>query len=140
MKTRSTGITLIAVLYLILGLFSLAWSSIVFGVGGITLFFSSLFGQEAIAALASSGTWSGILGLVGAAVQIAVAVGLLKMAKWAWFLALLGVVITIVQGVVGIINGGFFAFICGGIGLIIPLIILFYLLKQTTREIFEVST
>ena len=64
---------------------------------------------------------SSIRSLVSA---IAVGIGLLKMKKWAWILALFGVGLTVVQGIVGIFGGGPFAFMCGSLGLIIPVAIL----------------
>jgi hypothetical protein len=89
-----------------------------------------------MAAYGESTAWSGFVGVVIAIVQIVVAFGLLGMAKWAWTLALVGAGLTVIQGVVGIINGGAFAFMCGSIGLVVPLIILFYLLSPAIRTAF----
>lgn len=139
MKKRPTGITVLAVIYILLGLFSLLWSGLVLGVGGISSMFGSLFGAESVVAFGSSSAWTGAIGIIAAVVQIVVAFGLLTMQKWAWTLALIGVGLTLVQGLVGMFAGGFFGFICGGIGLIIPIIILFYLLRQGTKEAFGVG-
>jgi hypothetical protein len=130
------GITLIAVLYIILAVLSLLWSGLVFGVGGLSSLFGGLFGADNVAAFGTSSAWSGFLGIVAALVQIVVAIGLLSLKKWAWILALVSVALTVVQGIVGIFGGGLFAFFCGILGLAIPVGILIYLLLPGTRRVF----
>ena len=136
---RPTGITILAIVYIILALLSLLWSGLVFGVGGLGSLFGGLFGAERIAALGTSGAWSGSVGILGAIVQLAVAIGLLSMKKWAWVLALIGVALTVLQGLAGVFSGGLFAFMCGSLGLLIPIIILIYLLLPGTRRVFGVG-
>lgn len=136
---RPTGITIIAVLYIILAVLSLLWSGLVFGLGGLGSLFGGLFGAENVAALGTSGAWTGFLGILTALVQIVVAIGLLSMKKWAWFLALISVALTVVQGIVGIFGGGPFAFMCGILGLAIPVGILIYLLLPGIRRAFGVQ-
>ena len=136
---RPTGITIIAVVYIALAVLSLLWSGLVFGLGGLGSLFGGLFGADNVAALGTSSAWSGFVGILAALVQIAVAVGLLAMKKWAWILALAGVALTVVQGIVGILGGGPFAFMCGLLGLAIPLGILIYLLLPGTRQVFGQS-
>jgi len=138
MEQRPAGITLIVTLFFILGGLSLLWSGLVFGWGGISSLFGSLFGAEQARAYGEAIAWSGFLGLISAVVQIVVAFGLLGMKKWAWILALIGVVLTVFQGVVGIFGGGAFAFMCGSIGLVLPVIILVYLLRPGIRSAFGV--
>lgn len=140
MKKRPLGITIIAALYIILGILSLLWSGLVFGVGGMTSMVGSLFGADAIASYGSSNVWSGTFGVITAIVQITVAIGLFTLKRWAWYLAMVALGLTIIEGVIGIFGGGFFAFACGGIGLIIPVVILIYLLRPHIREMFGVAT
>jgi len=140
MKKRPLGITIIAALYIVLGILSLLWSGLVFGVGGLTATVGSVFGADAISTFGSSNVWSGTFGMVTAVVQIVVAIGLFTLKRWAWYLAIFAVGLTAIEGVIGIFGGGFFAFVCGGIGLIIPIIILFYLLRPHIREIFGIQT
>jgi hypothetical protein len=139
MKKRPAGLTIIAVLFIILGVLSLLWSGLVFGVGGMTSMVGSLFGADAMASFGGSNVWSGMFGMVTAVIQIIVAVGLLMLNRWAWYLALIAVGLTVAQGIIGIFGGGLFAFICGGIGLIIPVFILFYLLRSHIREVFSIG-
>lgn len=133
---KPTGITLIAVMFIVLAVLSLLWSGLVFGLGGLGSLFGGLFGADNVAALSASNAWSGFVGILSALVQIAVAIGLLAMKRWAWFLALLGVGVTVVQGIVGILGGGPFAIMCGLLGLAIPLGLLIYLLLPGTRQAF----
>lgn len=133
---RPVGITIIAVLYIVLAVLSLLWSGLVFGVGGLSSLFGGLFGADNVAAFGTSSAWSGFLGIVAALVQIVVAIGLLSLKRWAWILALVSVALTVVQGIVGIFGGGLFAFMCGILGLAIPVGILIYLLLPGTRRVF----
>lgn len=136
---RPTGITIIAIAYILLAILSLLWSGLVFGVGGLSSFFGGLFGADNVATFGTSSAWSGFLGIITAIVQIVVAIGLLSMKRWAWFLALASVALTVVQGLVGIFGGGPFAFMCGILGLAIPLGILIYLLLPGIRRAFGVQ-
>ena len=136
---RPTGITIIAIVYIVLAVLSLLWSGLVFGLGGMGSLFGGLFGAENVAALGTSGAWSGFLGIVAALVQIFVAIGLLSLKKWAWFLALVSVALTVAQGIVGIFGGGPFAWMCGILGLLIPIGILIYLLLPGIRKAFGVQ-
>jgi hypothetical protein len=139
MKERPVGISIIAVAYILLAIFSLVWSGIVFGVGGLTSLFGGLFGAESVAAWGASSGWAGFVGIFAAAVQFVIAFGLLAMKRWAWFLALIGVAITVIQGIIGVFSGGPFAFMCGILGLLIPIGILVYLLLSSTRQAFGIG-
>ena len=136
---RPTGITLIAILFIVLAVLSLLWSGLVFGVGGLSSLFGGLFGADNVSDFGTSSAWSGFVGILGALVQIAVATGLLAMKRWAWFLAMVAVAVTVLQGLVGLFAGGLFGFMCGGLGLIVPVIILVYLLLPGTRQVFGVG-
>jgi hypothetical protein len=140
MEKRPVGISIIAVAYIVLAIVSLLWSGLVFGVGGLSALFGGLFGAENVAALGASSGWTGFVGIVVAIVQMVVAFGLLAMKKWAWILALVGVVLTVVEGIIGLFSGGPFSFMCGSLGLIIPIIILVYMLLNSTRRAFGVGT
>jgi uncharacterized membrane protein (DUF2068 family) len=118
---------------------SLVWSGLVFGLGGLGSFFGGLFGADNVTALGTSSAWSGFLGILTAVAQIVVAIGLMGMKKWAWFLALASVALTVVQGIVGIFGGGPFALMCGILGLAIPVGILVYLLLPGIRQAFGIQ-
>ena len=69
---RPTGITIIAIVYIVLAVLSLLWSGLVFGLGGLGSLFGGLFGADNVAAMGTSSAWSGFLGIVTALVQIVV--------------------------------------------------------------------
>ncbi len=136
MQSRPTGITILAVVYLILAVISAFWSLIVFGLGSFAWLSGLLLFSEDLRSVGGGNTWAGFIGVIAAFVQLAVAVGLLGMRRWAWLLALLGVLLSFVQGVLGMFGGGSSAFCCGAFGLIIPGAILFYLLRPHVRAAF----
>ena len=140
MKTRTTGVAVIALIFMLLGVFSLVWSGLVFGIGGVTSAVTGVIGADAVNAAASSGMWSGFLGLFGAVVQIAVGIGLLGMKTWSWYLAVIAIGISVVQGLVGMFNGGTFALLCGALWLLIPVGALVYLARGSMRERFGVGS
>lgn len=133
---RPTGITVIGVLYIILAALSLLWSGLVLGVGGLSSLLGGLFGVQGIATYGISTTWIGIAGITIAIVQFVIALGLLTMRRWAWILALVGVGLTVVEGIVGMLGGGPLAVTCGMLGLAIPLGILVYLLRPGVKQAF----
>ena len=95
--------------------------------------------MENVATFGNTSAWSGYIGIFAALAQIIVAFGLASLKKWAWYLALISVVLTVVQGIIGIFAGGVFVFICGSLGLIVPIIILFYLLSANIRTVFGMT-
>ncbi len=139
MNARPAGVTIIALFFILLGVFSLIWSLVVFGVGGLTSAFGSLFGAETINAAASSGMWSGFLGIIAAVVQIVVGIGLLGMKRWSWYLAVAAVALSIVQGLVGIFGGSTFVILCGVLWLSIPVLMLVYLARSNMRKRFGID-
>jgi hypothetical protein len=138
MERKPIGVIVIAVFYILLAILSLLWSMLVFGVGGLTSLFAGLFGAETVAAFGVSSGWTGFLGIIVAVVQLVVAFGLLATKRWAWILALVGVALTVAQGMAGLFTGGPFGLMCGMLGLIVPVIILVYLLLPKTRDVFGV--
>lgn len=140
MKDRPAGITVIAVFYLILGVLSLLWSGLVLGVGELSSLLGSLVGAQVLAGFGNTSAWQGFLGLIAAGIQIVVGFGLLGMHKWAWYIALFGVGISVLQGVVLLFTGGLFGIICGSLSLIIPVIILVYMLSSGVRKAFNIGS
>ena len=132
MKERPTGITVLAVIYIILGMLSLFWALFVFGWGGML----SLFNFDP-GSVGNPPLWNGFVGIVVAIIQIVVAVGLFNLQRWAWILALVAVGLNIVQGILAMFGGGLFTWCCGPIMLIIPVGILIYLLTPGVRQAFE---
>ena len=138
MKNRPAGITIIAIVFLILGVFSLLWSGLIFGFGGLRALFGGVFSAEQMAAAGASGAWAGFLGMITALIQIVTGFGLLAMKKWAYILAMIAVGLSLLQGIFGMFSGGIFSFMCGSLGLVIPVIVLVYLLTPGIRSNFRV--
>lgn len=137
MKARPTGITIIGTIFIILGTISFLWSMLVFGIGGIGSVVSSLF---TLSPQISGNLWGGLLGMVTAVVQFATGIGLLRLSGWSWYLAFIGVALSVIQGLFGMFSGGIMTFICAGLGLIIPAGVAFYLLQPQIRALFGVGT
>jgi hypothetical protein len=137
MKVRPTGITLLAWVFILLGILSFIWSLIVFGVGGIGSLFGSIF---TLSPQLSSNLWAGFVGMAGGAVQLATGIGLLQVKSWAWYLAFLAIGLNVIQGLLGLFSGGILACLCGTIGLIIPVAIAVYLLRPEIRNLFGIGS
>ncbi len=137
MRARPTGITLIATVFLILGVASFTWSMIIFGMGGISSLFGSLF---SLSPQISGNVWAGLLGMLTAGVQIATGFGLLRINSWAWYLAFIAVGLSVIQGLFGLFSGGLFACLCAAIGLAIPVAVAVYMLRPDIRELFQIGT
>ena len=136
MKIRPTGITLLGILYLVLGGLSFLWSLLVFGVGGISSLFTTIFSFDPTI---TSSFWSGLVGMITAGVQFAAGIGLLQMRSWAWYLALIGVGLSVLSGIMGMFSGGIFTFLCGCVGILIPAGILIYLIQPRIRALFGIG-
>ena len=133
---RPSGVTILAVIYILLGLLSLVWSLLVFGVGAVTGLTGAIVAAENMTSFASANFWGGIIGVAGATLDFIIAYGLLNLRPWGWMLALIGLAITVITGVLGLMSGGFFAICCGILGLLVPAGILFYLLQPEVRKAF----
>ncbi len=107
-----------------------------FGFGAATGVVGTLFGDDVMATVGGAQTINGVIGVIGAIIDLVVAYGLLALKRWAWVLALVGVGVSVVSGVLGLFSGGFVAVCCGVIGLIIPAAILYYLLQPEVRHAF----
>lgn len=122
---RPTGITILAVLAIIGGLLGLCWSLTLFGVGGLGI--GTRTGGLGLA--------FGGLGLVSAILYLAFGFGAWTLKPWAWVLGIVGVAVAILSTVAGLIfraNG-----LIGAIlSLIVPVIILWYLLRPEIKQAF----
>jgi hypothetical protein len=134
---RPGGITLLGVLFILLGLFSILWGALVLAIGGMSWLFGAVASADQMAAFGSNSVLQAALGIGGGILQLVVAFGLLGLKKWAWLLAFIAIGASVLQGIVGIFSGaGFFGICCGLIGLIIPVWIVVYLLRKDVRAAF----
>jgi hypothetical protein len=122
---RPFGITLIAILALLSGLFGLC-------LPGLTLIGSTFLGP-----LAAAGIFASLLLIVGPVLQFAFAYGAFKLRAWAWYLGLIASGIIIVGVIINRTNGGsFFAAMWAGF---LPIIIFGYLLTPNARKAFGIG-
>jgi hypothetical protein len=135
MNQRPCGITVLGLFYLFLGGISILWSLFATGIASVSWLTGSLFGMPLIGS--GGGVWQGVLGIAAAVVQILAGIGLLGLKPWGWLLAVIGVGLTVLQGVIGMFGGGLMGFCCGGLGILLPLGVLFYLLTPRIRSAFR---
>ena len=122
---RPFGITVIAILALLSGLFGLCWPILVFTGSA---FLGPVFGTVGVIA--------GIFLIVGPILQLVFAFGALNLRSWAWYLGLISTGITVLGVIINLFNGAsFWSAICGST---ISIIIFIYLLTGRVREAFGV--
>jgi len=126
-KKRPTGVTILAVLEILSGLFMLL-AGLAFGILG-----AAFMGGEGM--MGVLGPFMGAVGLlfvVLGLVAFVLAYGLWKGLGWAWTIALILAVIGIIAGLVSLLTGGF----QNVLTLIIQLIIVYYLTRPHVKAFF----
>ena len=124
---RPFGITLIAILALISGLFGLCWPTLVFTGSA---FLGPIFGTVGVIA--------GIFLIVGPILQLIFAFGALKLRSWAWYLGLISTGITVIGVVINLVDG---ASIWSALwGSILSIVIFIYLLTPNVRQAFGTAS
>jgi hypothetical protein len=128
---RPTGVTIIAVLALISGTFSLCGGCFLLGFGAIAGPLGALFGGGQ---LGSSAFLSGISWSIGAAISLAAGFGMLSLKQWAWWLGLIGATWSLASSIWGATQGASWCFAL--IGMLLPAIVVIYLLQPRIRQAF----
>lgn len=130
MRNRPFGVSLISILVAIdavIGMFA------AFAMLGLSVF--SFFDVPHIGA-AFALSVIGIFVLIITLVQLVVAAGLWSLEKWAWMVAVVICWIDVIFGAIsGIINAQTFGAVL--LGIVIPLIVLFYLYSEGVRKAFS---
>ena len=120
---RPFGVTVIAILALLGGLFGLCWPILVFTGSA---FIGPIFGTVGVIA--------GIFLIVGPLLQLIFASGALNLRPWAWYLGLISSGITVFGVIVNLFDGA--SFMSAVWGSIVPVIIFIYLLTPNVRQAF----
>ncbi len=119
---RPLGVTIIAFLALIGGLFGLCLPTL------------GMLGSTLLGPLAVVGVVASLFFIVGPVLQLIFAAGAFGLRPWAWYLGLAGAGITVVGVIVNILQGASFgSAVWGGI---IPIVIFIYLLTPDVRKAF----
>ncbi len=127
MQQRPTGVTILAILAIIGGVLGLCGSISLLGLGGLT----------AVSGEVSTGATAGIfggLGIISSVLYLAFGVGAWLLKPWAWILGVIGAGLSIVSNVLSLVGGG--TLIAAVIGLIIPVVILWYLFRPEIKAAF----
>ena len=119
---RPFGITVIAILALISGLFGLCWPTLVF------------MGSTLLGPLVTVGVIAGIFLIVGPLLQLIFSYGAFNLRSWAWYLGLIATGITVIGAVINMFDGASFWSIIWSSGL--SIIIFIYLLTPGVRQAF----
>ena len=124
---RPFGVTLIAILALIGGLFGLCWPTLVF-TGSALL--GGIFG--------TIGAFAGFFLIVGPLLQLIFAYGAFKLRSWAWYLGLIATGITVLGVIINLINGAsLFSALWGSV---LAIIIFIYLWTPNVRKAFGTAS
>jgi hypothetical protein len=131
----STGVTLLGVFTLICGVVGLIWGAAIMGVGGFGWLVGIFSFTETISTWGAGAFWGGLLGIFTGFAQIIIGMGVLARAPWAWLLAGVAAVISLINPVVGLLSGNLW----GLIGLIIPCVVLYFLMQPEVKREFGKS-
>ena len=123
---RPFGITVIAILALLSGLFGLCWPTLIFM--GSTLL-GPIFGTVGVIA--------GIFLIIGPLLQLIFSYGAFNLRSWAWVLGLISSGITVLGVIINLFQGA--SFWSAVWGSILSIIIFIYLLTPNVRAAFGQS-
>jgi hypothetical protein len=122
---RPFGVTLIAILAIISGLFGLCLPFLAFT---DSLLFGGILGTV--------GAVAGVFLVIGPLLQFIFAYGALKLRSWAWYLGLIATGVTVIGVIINLINGAsFFSAVWGSA---LAIIIFIYLWTPTVRKAFGI--
>jgi hypothetical protein len=127
------GMIVLAILSILSGLWGILWGMIMAGVGGVGWLGGLLSMESTIRAWGGSAFGGGLLGMITGVVQIIVGFGLFGRQKWAWLLAAISAAFSLINPVMGLLNGNFWAIF----GLVIPGLIFYYITRPDVRNAFR---
>jgi hypothetical protein len=125
-------VSILAVLTIFGGLFSILWGLALTGFGGITWLFGGLTFADEVRSWGGNEFWGGLVSLLVGLVQIVAGFGLLFRARWAWLLAVITAGFAVLTSLVSLINGEVLSIF----GLIIPGLVLAILMSGNVKRQF----
>jgi hypothetical protein len=133
--TRPTGVTILAILAAIGGVFGLLGGLTLIGVGGMA---GGVIGGAAGAAIGGLAVIGGLIVIVLAVLELALAYGFWTLRPWAWQLGVILAAIQIVVAVLGVLGIVFRQDLGGAvISIAISGVILYYLNQAEIRRVFN---
>jgi hypothetical protein len=133
--TRPTGVTILAILAAIAGVFGLLGGLTLVGVGGMA---GGVIGGAAGAAIGGLAVIGGLIVIVLAVLELALAYGFWTLRPWAWQLGVILAAIQIVVAVLGVLGIVFRQDLGGAvISIAISGVILYYLNQAEIRRVFN---
>jgi len=131
MQQRPMGVTILAILAAIGGVFGLLGSLALIGLGGVV---GGVVGGSSGLALGGLTVVSGLVLLVLSVAELAVAYGFWTLRPWAWLVGMVVAGLGIVFALLGVLSGG------GITGAVLPIIIdaviIYYLNTMDVRKAF----
>ena len=132
MKVRPAGVTILAVAFILLGIYYFIWFLFLFGfsiLGGTeTVFYQSLMGSDTLSAL---------LAMITTAALVVTGIGLLGMKKWSWYLSFLALALMMLHIIFGHSDS---TTLWALVQLALTAIFIYILLQSETRQVFEIGS
>ncbi|HWP63621.1 MAG TPA: hypothetical protein VNO86_09140 [Candidatus Binatia bacterium] len=133
--SRPTGVTILAILAAIGGVLGLLGGLAIIGVGGIA---GGVVGGAAGAAIGGLAVIGGLIVLVLAVLELALAYGFWNLRPWAWQLGVILAAVQIVIAILGVLRIVFYQDLSGAIiSIAISGVILYYLNQVEIRRAFN---
>ena len=123
------GLSVIALLVFIMGIFSILWGMALGGIGGLAWLTGLIF-SGSVQAWGSSAFGSGVVSIFAGIVEVIASFGLFAHKNWARITALITSGVSLVLSLIGLINGSFLSLF----GIILPAVIFFYLLSNSQAK------
>jgi hypothetical protein len=127
------GAKILAVLVILAGILDLIWGVVKTGVGGAGFLAGLIAFATEVRTWGGSTLWSGIVAVVSGAVEVVTGLGLLAARHWAWVLAVVVAVLSLLPPGNALLHGDGWAIF----GLVVPGLVLWYLTRPHVRTAFR---
>lgn len=128
---RPMGVTIVAVLTMLLGVAGVIRAGMIAGVAGSVEALYPVFGVSAADGLSTIG----IVALIVAVVTILVGIGLWMLQQWAWMVAIVVIVLELLLAGWSLLTVGMGS--VHWLGVILAAVVLFYLLRDEVKSAFQ---
>jgi hypothetical protein len=126
-------VIVVAILFIVGGIISLVWGLVETATGGVGWLTGLVTFSESVRVWGGSTLWSGLVGLVSGATQVAAGIGLFLRQTWAWIVALIFSGLWLVNALIDTFSGNPWAIF----GAIVPGFCIVVLLSTAARQAFH---